>query len=131
MSYEITGTITKIGEVQSFGSKGFTKREVQLSVPDGKYQQLIAFEFQGERSDLPDKYKEGDEVQITFDLKGRLHEASGRVYNTLNGWKITSLGGPGGRTATTANRAQPTPTNRVPAQTTDLGKDTNGDPYPF
>ena len=37
---------------------------------------------------MPNKYGEGDEITIKFDLKGRLHEASGRVYNTLNAWLI-------------------------------------------
>ena len=60
-----------------------------MEIPDGKYPQTVAFEFQGDRCDLPAKYSEGDEVTITFDLKGRLHEASGRVYNTLHAWKIS------------------------------------------
>lgn len=86
MSYEATGTIQSIGEIQEFGTKGFKKREVVLVIPDGKYPQTVALEFQGERVDMPDKYSEGDEVSITFDLRGREH--NGRVYNTLNAWKI-------------------------------------------
>ena len=130
MSYEAAGTITKIGEIQTFGSKGFKKSEVILSIPDGKYPQTVSFEFQGDRAELPEKFKEGDEVQITFDLKGRLHEASGRNYNTLNGWKMTSLGGPGGRTATTPDRSHP-PANRPAQADHDLGKDDSGKDYPF
>ena len=130
MSYESTGFIKSIGEIQSFGSKGFKKCEVILSIPDGKYPQTISFEFQGDRSELPEKFKEGDEVQISFDLKGRLHEASGRNYNTLNAWKMTSLGGPVGRTATTADRSHP-PANKAAQADHDLGKDDAGKEYPF
>lgn len=128
MSYEITGTITKIGEIQSFGTKNFTKREVRLTVPDGKYPQLITLEFQGDRCDLPDKYAAGDEVTITFDLRGRLHEASGRGYNTLNAWRITSLGG---RTATTPDRQQPAPMSKAGLAQTSLNPADSTDDVPF
>ena len=88
MQYEATGFISKIGEVQSFGTKGFKKREIVLEIPDGKFPQTVAFEFQGERAELPEKYNIGDEITVKFDLKGRLHQPSGRVYNTLNAWQI-------------------------------------------
>lgn len=134
MSYEATGTIQTIGEIQEFGTKGFKKREVVLVIPDGKYPQTVALEFQGERVDLPDKYSEGDEVSITFDLRGREH--NGRVYNTLNAWKITSLGGNGGRTATTAERPKhsaegnyqrPDPMSKQGLAETSLNPDANDD----
>ena len=64
MSYEATGTITTIGELQTFGTKGFCKREVVLNIPDGKYPQTVVFEFQGERAGLPDKYNIGDEITV-------------------------------------------------------------------
>lgn len=139
MSYEATGTITKIGPIQTFGTKNFTKREVILTIPDGKYPQTVAFEFQGERSEMPDKYNEGDEVNITFDLRGREHAASGRVYNTLNAWRITSLGGNGGRTATTAERPKHSaegtyqrPKNTPAKAEGDLGVNPEtGEEYPF
>ena len=138
MSYDCTGTITKIGEIQTFGAKGFKKREVILTIPDGKYSQTVSFEFQGDRCDLPDKYTEGDEVTVSFDIKGRLHEASGRVYNTLAAWKITNLGGQGGRTATTAERPRHSeeatykrPANKAAQPESDLGKDADGKEYPF
>ena len=136
MSYEATGTIQSIGEIQEFGTKGFKKREVVLTIPDGKYPQTVALEFQGERVDLPEKHNEGDEVSITFDLRGREH--NGRVYNTLAAWKITSLGGQGGRTATTAERprhsaeaAYQRPVNKAAQPESDLGKDADGREYPF
>ena len=136
MSYEATGTIQSIGEIQEFGTKGFKKREVVLTIPDGKYPQTVALEFQGERVDLPDKYAEGDEVSITFDLRGR--EYNGRHYVNLNAWKITSLGGNGGRTATTAERPKHSaegtyqrPANKAAQAQSDLGKDADGREYPF
>lgn len=121
MSYEATGTITKIGEIQTFGSKGFKKSEVILNIPDGKYPQTLSFEFQGERADLPTKYSTGDEITVTFDLKGRMHEASGRVYNTLNAWQIK-----GDRAA-----PAPLPMSKAGLAETSLNPTASGDDIPF
>ena len=123
MSYEITGAIQSIGELQTFGSKGFCKREVVLTIPDGKYPQTVAFEFQGERAGLPEKYSPGDEITIKFDLKGRLHEASGRVYNTLNAWQIKGDAAP----------AKPEPMSKAGLAGTSLdpAPAAGDDPYPF
>lgn len=129
MSYEATGTIQTIGPIQTFGSKGFTKREVVLSIPDGKYPQTVAFEFQGERVDLPDKYNEGDEITVTFDLKGRLHEASGRTYNTLNAWKVSGISS--AKQEAKAPQQSARPANKPAQADHDLGKDDSGKDYPF
>ena len=122
MSYESTGFIKSIGEIQSFGSKGFKKCEVVMEIPDGKYPQTVAFEFQGDRCDLPAKYSEGDEVTITFDLKGRLHEASGRVYNTLHAWKISGNASPA---------KSPAPMSRAGLAQTSLNPSDDTDTIPF
>lgn len=121
MSYEATGVISKIGEVQSFGTKSFKKREVVLDILDGKFPQTIAFEFQGDRCDMPNKYNEGDQITIKFDLRGRLHEASGRVYNTLNAWQIKGDAAP----------AKPEPMSKAGLAQTSLNPAEYNDGLPF
>lgn len=120
MYYEATGTIATIGALQTFGTKGFCKREIVLNIPDGKYPQTVVFEFQGERAGLPDKYSPGDEITVKFYLKGRLHEASGRVYNTLNAWQIKGDAPP----------AKPAPMSKAGLAETSLNPDPNDD-VPF
>ena len=39
MAYDLTGTIKVIQEAQTFGAKGFTKREFVVTVKEGKYPQ--------------------------------------------------------------------------------------------
>ncbi|HBX73690.1 MAG TPA: hypothetical protein DEG86_11950, partial [Halieaceae bacterium] len=44
MAYDLTGKIKLIQEPQTFNS-GFTKREMVVTVEDGKYPQDISLEF--------------------------------------------------------------------------------------
>ena len=85
MSYDITGRVKLLQEPQTFGS-GFTKREVVIVVEDGKYPQEINIEFVQDKVGLLDDVRAGDEVTITFDIRGR--EYNGRYFNSLSGWKL-------------------------------------------
>jgi single-strand DNA-binding protein len=90
VAYDLTGKIKIIQPVQTFGS-GFTKREMVVIVEDGKYPQEINIEFVQEKVSLLDKLQVGQEVTVTFDIRGR--EYNGRYFNNLQGWKLTTHGG--------------------------------------
>jgi hypothetical protein len=85
MAYELTGKVKLVQDAQTFGS-GFTKREVVVTVEKGKYPQEICLEFVQDKISLLDKVTPGQEVTITFDIRGR--EYNGRYYVNLSGWKI-------------------------------------------
>jgi hypothetical protein len=85
MAYELTGKVKLIQDVQTFGS-GFTKREMVVTVEDGKYPQEINLEFVQDKVSLLDALHVGQEVTVTFDIRGR--EYNGRYFNNLQGWKI-------------------------------------------
>jgi hypothetical protein len=84
-AYELSGSVKVIGDVQSFNS-GFSKRELVVTIPDGNYPQDICVEFHKERADLLNGLAVGDNVMVTFNLRGR--EYNGRYYNTLVAWKL-------------------------------------------
>ena len=84
-AYELSGSVKVIGDVQSFNS-GFSKRELVVTIPDGNYPQDICVEFHKERADLLNGLAIGDNVMVTFNLRGR--EYNGRYYNTLVAWKL-------------------------------------------
>ena len=90
MAYELTGKIKVIQEEQSFPS-GFSKREMVVTVEDGNYPQDINLEFVKDKARLLDDLQLGDEVTVSFDIRGREH--NGRYYNNLQGWKIRSADG--------------------------------------
>lgn len=89
MAYDLTGKIKLIQEAKTFES-GFTKREMVVVVEDGKYPQEINLEFVQDKVALLDTLAPGQEVTVTFDIRGR--EYNGRYFNNLQGWKIVASG---------------------------------------
>ncbi len=89
MAYDLTGKIKLIQDPMTFDS-GFTKREMVVIVEDGKYPQEINLEFVQDKISLLDNLQPGQEVTVTFDIRGR--EYNGRYFNNLQGWKISSPG---------------------------------------
>lgn len=91
-SFEISGTVKHLLDLQTFAS-GFTKREFVIEVPDGNYPQMIKFECVKDRTALLDPLSIGDQVKVTFDIRG--NEFKERFYVNLNAWKIAKEGGDG------------------------------------
>ena len=85
MAYDLTGKVKLVQDAQTFGS-GFTKREMVVTVEDGKYPQEINLEFVQDKVSLLDAIQVGQEVTVTFDIRGR--EYNGRYFNNLQAWKI-------------------------------------------
>ena len=106
MAYALTGKIKLIQEAKTFGS-GFTKREMVVIVEDGKYPQEISLEFVQDKVSLLDNLQPGQEVTVTFDIRGR--EYNGRYFNNLQGWKIVSAGDGAGFPAQDDSSAPPFP----------------------
>ncbi len=89
-SFELTGTLKVLEDLQTFAS-GFTKREFVIEVPDGKYPQMVKFETVRDKIDQLNTLSIGDELKVTFDVRG--NEYKDRYYVNLNAWKIESSGG--------------------------------------
>jgi len=89
VAYDLTGKIKLIQEAKTFDS-GFTKREMVVTVEDGRYPQEINIEFVQDKVSLLDNLQPGQEVTVTFDIRGR--EYNGRYFNNLQGWKIVTAG---------------------------------------
>ena len=85
MAFDLSGKVKLVQDAQTFAS-GFTKRELILTVEDGKYPQDICLEFLQDKVSLLDSVQVGQDVKISFDIRGR--EYNGRYFNNLVGWKI-------------------------------------------
>jgi len=94
--FDITGTVKKIFDEQTFGS-GFNKREFVITVPDGRFPQDIKFETVKDKVGLVAELKEGDEIKVSFDVRGR--EWKENYYVNLNAWKIEPVNAAGGAPA--------------------------------
>ena len=87
---EVTGRIKKVGETQTFGSNGFRKRELVLTTED-QYPQVLAIEFVQDKVDILNNFKEGQDVKIGINLRGREwvnNEGKTVYFNTIQGWRI-------------------------------------------
>ena len=84
--YKFKGTIKHIGDTQTFGEKGFTKRDFVLIESDAKYPQTVKFELIKDNINLIEGYKIGEEVEVKFNIKGR--EYKDNYYVSLEAYKL-------------------------------------------
>ncbi|MCB0483420.1 MAG: DUF3127 domain-containing protein [Flavobacteriales bacterium] len=91
---EITGAIKKIYETQEVGKGGFRKRELVITTAD-RYPQHILVEFTQNNTTLLDAFKEGEEVTIQIDIRGRewtSPQGETKYFNSIQGWRIEKAG---------------------------------------
>lgn len=90
MSFKVTGKIEMIGDVQQV-SESFKKREFVVSYLDGNYEQLIRFELKQNGTELIDSHKVGENVTVSFNLRGRKwqnKDGKDMFFTTLEAWAI-------------------------------------------
>jgi len=84
MSFETEGVLHKVFETEN-KTDTFQAREFVIK-QDGNYPQFIKFQLTQDRCDLVSKFKEGDRVKVSFDLRGR--EWNEKYFTNLNAWRI-------------------------------------------
>ena len=88
MSYEAKGTLHHIGETREV-SETFSTRSFTICQQDDKYPQFITFELIKDRTDLIDSFKIGEDINVSFNLRGR--EWNGKFFNTIQAWRIQKV----------------------------------------
>lgn len=88
---ELEGVIKLIDRTQSFGDKGFQKRDLVLTTEE-KYPQDVLIQFAQDKCEVLDKYKVGEKVKIGINIGGRAWTKDGvtKYFNTIKGWRIES-----------------------------------------
>ena len=81
---EVKGAIKVIESTQTFDS-GFQKREFVITTNE-TYPQYIKLEFVKDKCAILDKYKVGDSVTVSYNLRG--NEYNGKYYVNLQAWRI-------------------------------------------
>ena len=94
MSYEITGTLEKIGDTTRL-SETFTKREfvvqTQRTGKDGtEYVNYVKFQLFNNNCDLMNSLSEGNYVTVYFNIGGKKYNENGDVkyFTDLTAWKV-------------------------------------------
>lgn len=89
-SFETTGILKVKRDTQQVSEK-FSKREFVLTTDlSTQYPQYISMQLTQDKCALLDAYQVGDEIKVSFNLRGR--EWSGpegvRYFNSLEAWRI-------------------------------------------
>jgi translation initiation factor IF-3 len=90
---EVTGKIKKIDETKTFGNNGFRKRELVVTTEE-QYPQMILIEFIQDKCDLLNNFKEGDDVKVSINLRGREWvnpQGETKYFNSITGWRIENV----------------------------------------
>lgn len=90
-NFSITGVLHVKYDSES-KTDSFTVREFVLKFQDGNYEQFAKFQLTQDRCELLDSYREGQEMTVHFNLRGR--EWQGKYFTTLNAWKLEGAPAP-------------------------------------
>lgn len=92
---EVVGTLKVKFDTQKV-SERFQKREFVLTTEaNTPYPQHVSFQVTQDKVNLLDQYREGEELRVQFNLRGR--EWNGpqgvKYFNTLEAWRIEKVQG--------------------------------------
>jgi hypothetical protein len=119
---ELKGKVHEIGALQQV-SETFKKRDLIIEYAENPtYPEYIRFEALQDKTALFDSLKVGDEIEVSFNLRGRPWTAKdGKVsyFNSLVVWRINALAGNAAAAATPAY-APPVDLNSAPGEDDDM-----------
>lgn len=89
---ELQGTVKKLFDVQTFAS-GFQKREMVILTQE-QYPQPINIEFLSDKISLLDNLKEGENVKVGINIRGRewtSPQGETKYFNSITGWRVEKV----------------------------------------
>jgi len=92
MSLEVKGTVVEIYDENQVTDR-FKKREFVIEVKEGMYSEFVKMQLVQDKTSLIDAYKVGDEINVSFNLKGRPYTRDGKTtyFTNLDAWRITAV----------------------------------------
>lgn len=93
MNEEVKGILHAKGAIQKRSEK-FSTRSFTIKTNEDKYEQFITFELLNDRTDMIDPFGVGEEITVSFNLKGRewtSPQGEVKYFNTLEAWKVQGI----------------------------------------
>ena len=92
MNFEITGKLFLKNDTQVISDR-FKKREFVLHINDPEYPQHIKFQLTQDKCSLLDKFNDGDEINVHFNVRGNKWEKGGETsyFINLDAWRIETM----------------------------------------
>lgn len=126
---EITGKVHEIGQVQQV-TDTFKKRELIVQYAENpQFVEYIKFEATQDRVNLFDNLNSGDEVTVSFNLRGRPwtnKEGVTTYFNSLVAWRVNKANTDHSSNAASGYQNQP-----ASAPPVDISSDNEDDDLPF
>ena len=82
---EVSGKVVVVGQTESVGQNGFTKRLLVVET-EGQHPQKLPIGFVKDNTSLLDNIVIGQAVKVQINLRGSEH--NGRWYLQAQGWRI-------------------------------------------
>ena len=92
--FKLQGAIKVIMDTVQVTEK-FSKREFVIQDTSSMYPQDILFQLTQDKTDLIEPYAEGEEIEVSFNLRGREWTSPAgeiKFFNTLEAWRIEKIG---------------------------------------
>lgn len=112
MSLEVTGKLVQKNDTVQVSEK-FKKREFVIELAEeingNIYTNFAKFQLVQAKCDVLDRFREGDQMKVSFNIKGNKWERDGKVnyITNLDAWRLEAAGG-----------QQQQPTSSAPQQNT-------------
>ena len=111
--YEYIGVVEEVGQTQSIGANGFTKREIIIGndiTSDNRFPNPVKFTFKKANTSLLDNIQKDQRVKVSFVIYGRRWDGGTRgtqYFVDLTGLKIEVLNADGTSMEPVAGAAAP------------------------
>ena len=104
-----SGILKRIGKEKQVTAT-FKNRTFDIETVGDKYPQTLRFELSQDNCDIIDAYAVGQEIDISYNLRGREWQKTPEddivVFNTIVAWKIQPVGNSTPNTAETKTNTQ-------------------------
>lgn len=128
---EIRGKVHEIGETQNV-TETFKKRDLIVSYAENpQFVEYIRFEATQDRVSIFDNLSIGEDVEVSFNLRGRPwtnKEGVTTYFNSLVAWRVTKLANTAGAGQPGA-ASQPTVNDMPPVDISSSGSDDDDLPF--
>lgn len=107
MTFKQIGRVELVSNTEVVTDK-FRKRDFVIAThaETDSYPNYVKFQLVQDRTDLVDNIRQGELVEVSFDLRGREH--NGNYYTNIQAWRVEKLEqGANNQQPETQKRAQP------------------------
>ena len=113
--FKLQGKVKVIQDTVQVTEK-FSKREFVITDSSSMYPQDIMFQAVQDKCDMLDAVSEGDDIEVSFNLRGRewtSPQGEVKYFNTLDAWRVEGVSG----NDEGMSKLEPAPASDIPEPT--------------